>query len=122
MIIIDTDIFIGALRGNTPAAKQLNALKGKASVSIITELKLFVGAKTKLQKQQAEKILEPFDKLKINHEIYVIAKRLLKKYNTHRKSLYLPNALIAATSMFAGYALLTFNKEDFRIIKNLKMK
>ena len=122
MVIIDTDIFIGALRGNAAAAKQLNALKGKASVSIITELKLFVGAKTKLQKQQAEKILEPFDKLKINHEIYVIAKRLLKEYNTHRKSLYLPNALIAATSMFAGYALLTFNKEDFRIIKNLKMK
>lgn len=122
MVIIDTDIFIGAPRGNAAAAKLLNALKGKASVSIITELKLFVGAKTKLQKQQAEKILEPFDKLKINHEIYVIAKRLLKEYNTHRKSLYLPNALIAATSMFAGYALLTFNKEDFRIIKNLKMK
>ena len=122
MVIIDTDIFIGAPRGNAAAAKLLNALKGKASVSIITELKLFVGAKTKLQKQQAEKILEPFDKLKINHEIYVIAKRLLKEYNTHRKSLYLPDVLIAATSMFAGYALLTFNKEDFRIIKNLKMK
>ena len=122
MVIIDTDIFIGALRGNAAAAKQLNALKGKASVSIITELKLFVGAKTKLQKQQAEKILEPFDKLKINHEIYVIAKRLLKEYNTHRKSLYLPDALIAVTSMFAGYALLTFNKDDFRVIKNLKMK
>ena len=122
MVIIDTDIFIGAPRGNAAAAKQLNALKGKASVSIITELKLFVGAKTKPKKQQAEKILEPFDKLKINHEIYVIAKRLLKEYNTHRKSLYLPDVLIAATSMFAGYALLTFNKEDFRIIKNLKMK
>ena len=122
MVIIDTDIFIGAPRGNAAAAKQLNALKGKASVSIITELKLFVGAKTKLQKQQAEKILERFDKLKINHEIYVIAKRLLKEYNTHRKSLYLPNALIAATSMFAGYALLTFNKDDLKIIKNLKMK
>ena len=122
MVIIDTDIFIGAPRGNAAAAKQLSASKGKASVSIITALKLFVGAKTKLQKQQAEKILEPFDKLKINHEIYVIAKRLLKEYNTHRKSLYLPDVLIAATSMFAGYALLTFNKEDFRIIKNLKMK
>ena len=122
MVIIDTDIFIGAPRGNAAAAKQLNALKGKASVSIITELKLFVGAKTKLQKQQAEKILEPFDKLKINHEIYVIAKRLLKEYNTHRKSLYLPDALIAATFLFAGYALLTFNKDDFRVIKNLKMK
>ena len=122
MVIIDTDIFIGAPRGNAAAAKLLNALKGKASVSIITELKLFVGAKTKLQKQQAEKILEPFDKLKINHEIYVIAKRLLKEYNTHRKSLYLPDVLIAATSMFAGYALLTFNKDDFKIIKNLKMK
>ena len=122
MVIIDTDIFVGAPRGNAAAAKQLSASKGKASVSIITELKLFVGAKTKLQKQQAEKILEPFDKLKINHEIYVIAKRLLKEYNTHRKSLYLPDALIAVTSMFAGYALLTFNKEDFRIIKNLKMK
>lgn len=38
------------------------------------------------------------------------------------KVLYLPDVLIAATSMFAGYALLTFNKDDFKIIKNLKMK
>ena len=122
MVIIDTDIFIAALRGNTAAAKQLTTLKGRASVSIITELELFVGAKTKLQKQQAEKILEPFDKLKINHQIYLTAKRLLKENNTHTKSLFLPDALIAATCLFSSYALLTFNKKDFRIIKNLKMK
>ena len=52
MVIIDTDIFIDALRGNATAAKQLTSLKGKGSISIITELELFVCARTKLQKQR----------------------------------------------------------------------
>jgi predicted nucleic acid-binding protein len=45
MVVIDTDIFITALRGNAESAKHLSTLKGKAAVSIITELELFVGAK-----------------------------------------------------------------------------
>ena len=122
MVIIDTDIFITALRGNAESAKHLSTLKGKAAVSIITELELFVGAKTKLQKQQAETILEPFDKLKINNDIYLLAKRLLKEHNSHTRSLYMPDALIAATTIYAGASLLTFNKDDYKFIKGLKLK
>jgi predicted nucleic acid-binding protein len=40
MVVIDTDIFITALRGNAESAKHLSTLKGKAAVSIITELEL----------------------------------------------------------------------------------
>jgi predicted nucleic acid-binding protein len=104
MVVTDTDIFITALRGNAESAKHLSTLKGKAAVSI-TELELFVGAKTKLQKQQAETILEPFDKLKINNDIYLLAKRLLKEHNSHNRSLYMPDALIAATTIYAGASL-----------------
>lgn len=121
MVIIDTDIFITALRGNQSAAKHLSTLKGKAAVSIITELELFVGAKTKLQKQQAETILYPFDKLKINNEIYLPAKRLLKEYNSHHKSLFMPDSFIAATTIYAGASLLTFNTDDYNFIRGLKL-
>lgn len=121
MVIIDTDIFIGALRGNEAAAKHLLKLKGKGALSVITECELFVGAKTKLQKQQAEKILEPFNKLKINNEIYLITKRLLKEYNSHTKSLFLPDAFIAATTIYSGGSLLSFNKIDYDFIKGLKL-
>ncbi len=121
MVIIDTDIFIGALRGNKEAAKQLTTLKGKAAVSIITELELFVGAKTRLQKQQAKTILEPFDKLKINNEIYLLTKRLLTEYNSHTKNLFMPDAFIAATTIYTGASLLTFNKNDYKFIKGLKL-
>ena len=122
MVIIDTDIFITALRGNVESAKHLSILKGKAAVSIITELELFVGAKTKLQKQQAETILEPFDKLKINNDIYLLAKRLLKEHNSPNRSLFMPDALIAATTIYAGASLLTLNKADYKFIKGLKLK
>ncbi len=121
MVIIDTDIFIGALRGNEEAAKHLLKLKGKGALSVITECELFVGAKTKLQKQQAEKILEPFNKLKINNEIYLITKRLLKEYNSHTKSLFMPDAFIAATTIYSGGSLLSFNKADYHFIKGLKL-
>ena len=121
MVIIDTDIFISTLRGNQEAAKHLLRLKGKAAVSVVTELELFVGAKTKLQKRQAETILEPFDKLKINNEIYLLTKRLLKEYNSNHKSLFMPDAFIAATTLYAGGSLLTFNRSDYQFIKGLKL-
>jgi predicted nucleic acid-binding protein len=119
MVIIDTNIFIGALRGNAEAGKYLQTYQRSGFVSIITELELLVGAKSKLQKQQAEIILNAFDKLKINNEIYLLAKRLLKEYNTNTKSLYLPDAIIAATALEMGYSLLTYNHADYRFIKGL---
>jgi len=79
MVVIDTDIFITALRGNAESAKHLSTLKGKAAVSIITELELFVGAKTKLQKQQAETILEPFDKLKNQQRYLSSCKKIIER-------------------------------------------
>jgi len=122
MVIIDTDIFIGALRDNAIAAKHLTQLKGKGYISVITELELLVGAKTKSMKKQAEEIVSPFDKLKFNPQVYGIAKRLLKEYNSHTRSLYMPDALIAATALFTGFALLTFNTKDFKFIKGLKLR
>ncbi len=119
MVIIDTNIFIGALRGNAEAGKYLQTYQRSGFVSIITELELLVGAKSKLQKQQAEIILNAFDKLKINNEIYLLAKRLLKEYNTNTKSLYSPDAIIAATALEMRYSLLTYNHADYRFIKGL---
>jgi predicted nucleic acid-binding protein len=121
MVIIDTNIFIGALRGNVEAGKYLQTYQRNGFVSIITELELLVGAKTKLQKEQAEAILNAFDKIKISHEIYIHARRLLKEYNTNTKSLYLPDALIAATTIEMGFSLLTYNQADYKFIKGLKL-
>lgn len=119
MVIIDTNIFIGALRGNADAAKYLQTYQRNGFVSIITELELLVGAKSKLQKQQAETILNAFDKLKISNAIYLHAKRLLKEYNTKTKNLYLPDAIIAATALEMGFSLLTYNQADYKFIKGL---
>jgi predicted nucleic acid-binding protein len=121
MVIIDTNIFIGALRGNLDAAKYLSTYQRNGFISIITEMELLVGAKTKLQKQQAEFISNAFDKLKISTDIYLISKRLLKEYNTQTKSLYLPDAIIAATAINMNYPLLTYNHSDYHFIKGLKL-
>jgi predicted nucleic acid-binding protein len=34
----------------------------------------------------------------------------------------MPDALIAATTIYAGASLLTLNKEDYKFIKGLKLK
>ena len=122
MVIIDSDIFIGALRGNAVAEKYIFQYKHNAIVSIFTKLELFAGARTALQKKEAEDILVHFNKIKINNEICLKARRLLKEYNNSRRALYMPDALIAATALHTNSSLLTFNHKDFSFIKNLKLK
>ena len=49
--LVDTCIFIDAVRGDTKATDLLNSIKGKIAISCITEMELFMGAKTKERKK-----------------------------------------------------------------------
>jgi len=89
------------------------------SISVITEIELYVGANNKSKKEVVLKVLKDHNVIPINKMICETALRLVKMYNTANKSLQLPDAFIAATCLHENCRLLTFNTKDFKFIKGL---
>jgi len=121
MVIVDSDVFIAAMRKNEMAETLLRKYGSNIRLSAITVLELFVGAKTTAQKKAIENILKDHEIVLIDKSISTLAIKLVKAHNSHSRSLFLPDALIAATCLEHNAPLLTFNTKDFKFIKGLKL-
>ncbi len=119
MVIADTNIIIAVIRGNEMAKQLLLKYMPAVYISVITEIELYVGANNISKKRTVDQIIKTHETIYINHTISQIAIRLVKTYNSNSKNLFLPDALIAATCLHTGFALLTFNTSDFKFIKGL---
>jgi len=121
MIILDTNIIIELLKGNVETKKLLESINEKDfAISIITGMELYYGAINKKELNKIKKFLENFDLLPINEEISKIGLNLIEKYSKSH-GLEIPDALIAATSIYHDIPLLTYNKKDFQYIEELKL-
>ena len=121
MVVVDSDVLIAAIRNNEMARAVLKKYGSKLALSAITVMELYVGAKTLHQKQVVGNIMSDHAIIPLDRTISDVAIRLLKEHNTGTRSLYLPDALIAATCLEHNSALLTFNVKDFAFIKGLKL-
>ena len=121
MVIVDTDVIISAMRDNEIAKQLLKKYIPAIFISVVTEMELYTGATNKLKKEAVGIILKQHEVIPINKAICEIALRLIKTYNTSSKSLYFPDALIAATCLYEHCPLVTFNTKDFEIIKGLRL-
>jgi tRNA(fMet)-specific endonuclease VapC len=127
MILLDTDVLINLFdpfKSNHDIAD--NILKDLLShniemyVSTITEIELVQGNKSSTDKKGLIKKLEFFKSLSITEEISIKAKELIFTYSSSH-GLFLADAFIAATALQLEMPLFTFNKKDFKFIKNLKL-
>ncbi|GHU55134.1 hypothetical protein FACS189411_03030 [Bacteroidia bacterium] len=113
-ILCDTNPLIYLLDGNRDIADFLN--NKQIYVSVITELELF--GKKNLSKQDSqiiEALLESCFIIDINQEIKQTYKELKQKY-----SVRLPDAIVAATSIYLDMPLLTFD-QSFKDISELQL-
>ena len=121
MIILDTNIIIELLKGNTETKELLkNINEENFAISIITSMELYYGAINKRELNKIKKFLKSFNLLVINEEISKIALELIEKYSKSH-GLEIPDALIAATSIYYDVPLLTYNKKDFKYIETLQL-
>lgn len=120
--IVDTDILIDAALQISKAIDCLDGLEqnSKLSVSVITQMELFVGCADKTELKNTERFLQRFQVLKINEQISDTAIGLLLQYRLSH-GLAIPDALIAATAITFNQPFISKNQRDFRFIKGLRL-
>lgn len=122
IVVVDTDILIDVTRGSSDAAKCLNLLEKQSSLAIssVTEMELIAGCHNKVELLKIEKLIRPFQVLKIREAISDKAVQLLKQYRLSH-GLLIPDALIAATAIDYSVPLISKNQRDFRFITGLNL-
>ncbi|MBP6821025.1 MAG: type II toxin-antitoxin system VapC family toxin [Acidobacteria bacterium] len=122
IVVVDTDILIDVTRGNGDAAECLSLLEQQSNlaVSVVTEMELIAGCHDKAELLKIEKLLRPFQVIRISETISDRTVELLKQYRLSH-GLLIPDALIAATALDYGVALISKNQRDFRFIAGLNL-
>ena len=83
-------------------------------------MELYKGAKTKERKQELERQLKSYSIVHLNKDISEKAISLMKKYQTGKREVYIPDCLIGATSLIYDFQLYTENKDDFDFMENIR--
>ena len=121
MVIVDTDVIISSIRNNEIAKQLIRKYMPFINISIIIEMELYAGANNKSKKEIVLNIVKQHEVIQINKSICDIALRLIKTYNTGSRSLFLSDAIIAATCLNNKCPLVTFNTKDYSFIKGLQL-
>ena len=90
------------------------------TLSVMSQMELISGTFNKAELKLLNKNIFRFNILYINQQISSIALSLLEEYNLSH-NLAIPDAIIAATAIYADLQLFTYNQKDFRFIKVLKL-
>lgn len=121
-MLVDTDVFIWFLRGNSKAAKTLELLDN-IFISTVTYIELVQGMRNNeelrvLRSSVKELNIEIFP---INELISMRASFYIEEYFLSH-NIRLADALIAATAVLHGKDLLTGNSKHYKMIKDLGIK
>lgn len=119
--LVDTCVFISAFRGNPKAIKLLTGLKGKVAVSSITIMELYLGAKTAQRKKELSQHISKLPVCHLTTEVSVKAMAMVKRYVTSRRTIGIPDCIIASTAIENNYPLVTYNIKDFDFIHGLDL-
>lgn len=83
-------------------------------------MELIAGIENKAELRSLKNNIDLFTTLHLNQQITLIALELMETYKLSH-GLEIPDALIAATSLYTGFDLYTYNLKDFKFIPELKL-
>ena len=122
MMMIDTDVLIWYMRGNSKAKEVVEKLNS-FFISVITYMELVQGMRNKRELTFLRSALRKWNVkiIFINEDVSAKAMFLVEQHYLSN-SLVLADALIAATAVSNGLTLLTGNTKHYKIIKNIELE
>lgn len=121
-MLVDTDVIIWSLRGNSKAERQLQSLRG-FGLSAISYMELVQGIGNAKELTALRRALRfwPAHVIYVDSEISSRAIFLLEEHALG-DGLRLADALIAATAMVRGEPLMTGNGKHYRSLRGLEIE
>lgn len=124
--LLDTNICIELLRGNTDVSRKLITLgEGRCALSVITLYELMFGAYySKRQEQEVPKVKMFVEHFPIIPLIDAVEKYAITKTRLRSDGILIDefDLIIAATALSGGYILVTDNIKHFQRIAGLKIE
>lgn len=122
MILVDSDVLIWVMRGETRASDFLDALPGIA-LSAVNYIELVQGMRNRSELKALRDFIRSWgsEYYPITEPITARAVKLVERYFLSHH-LQLADALIAATALEHKLALATGNAKHFKMISGLKIK
>ena len=102
-IVIDTDVLVDVSRGVQEAVAYLAGVEEKATLmtTVVTEMELIVGCRSKGELRRLDRFLGRFRIVKLSEAVFDVAVRLLRRFRLSH-GLLIPDALIAAATLSVG--------------------
>ncbi len=122
-MLIDSDVLIWASRGNAKAIRKLDKEAAGFSISAVTYMELCQGMRNKTELAAFKKALNIWmvQVVPIDEAISYQAMFFVERYCLSH-SLFLADALIAATARHLGEPLLTANTKHYSMIPEITLK
>lgn len=108
-VLIDTDILIDHLR----LGRKVPVKAGEGAYSVIARAELYAGKG--IIEELIDKLLSAFEEVPVDRKVAQEAGRIRRE-----RSVALPDAIIAATAITGGMALLTRNVRHFQRVPELR--
>ncbi|MBN1316484.1 MAG: type II toxin-antitoxin system VapC family toxin [Anaerolineales bacterium] len=122
LTLVDTDILIDVGRNELEALEFIDRLHTQSTlaISLITQMELIVGCRSKRELVSLEKFLSRFELISLNEEMSIIGVELLREYRLSH-GLLIADALIAATAIHLDLPFISKNQKDYRFITTLNL-
>ena len=118
--LVDTNIIIDMTRNNEGVIGYLDSLEGDWSISAITSLELFAGARNQREMADIDIMVSAYNAIPPTVDITRRAYYLMKTY-AKSNGVGTIDSLIAATAIEEGFTLATKNKKHFQMIDGLDL-
>jgi len=122
--VLDSDVLIDLARGYVPAIELVDRLIAEGerpAISIVTEMELLLGARTRAEQRLIGQLTRRLLVLPLSEMISLRARNLVARYGLSH-GLTIPDALIAATAIATRARLLTQNVRHFSYLPSLRVR
>jgi len=122
LVLVDTDILVDVGRAIQGAVDFLAAQRAKSELGIcsVTEMELIVGCRNNAELAELQKFLSNYRRVKLTEAIDDQAIEFMRQFRLSH-GLLIPDAMIAATAMVNGIALLTKNRKHYAHLPGLNL-